>query len=402
MFAIARKVAALAVLLLGVVTAVAAHAQYDKLEGMESPTDVTGADCTMCHGDAATKLKFHHAPAFEGKCTTCHLETGEKGHGGLIQPDRKLCLTCHTDKLKHYPLMTCWTSECHSNVHGSDVDPTLAPSRQEPYPGFTESTAGADYVGSDTCMKCHGEKCASWKESIHALADVDWQKAPNRRGCESCHGPGGNHWGRKAGIGVFAYATTGEADGVCLTCHKDESYVPAYQRSPHAKGGVGCVACHSIHDQTFKHNLRADANEVCLACHQSQRLEFAKFSHHPVDSKDSRTGLNCVECHNPHGGEGRSMLVAKRDELCFVCHADKRGPFIYQHAGYDPAMGQGCGTCHESHGSGNPNLLKMTGRGVCLQCHSDRTQHFPAQTCWSSGCHSDHHGSNENFFFIEK
>ncbi|MCC7476915.1 cytochrome c3 family protein [bacterium] len=377
------------------------NAQFDKVEGVEAPDDVTGADCTMCHGDAATKFEFHHQPAFEGKCTTCHLETGTGGHGGLTMPDRQLCLQCHQDQEQHYPLATCWTSACHSDIHGSNVDATLNPSRQEAYPGFFEATTGAEYTGSEACLTCHTDQCSSWKESMHSLSDTDWQKAPNMRGCESCHGPGGNHWGRKAGIGSFAYASDAESDAVCLTCHKDETFAPEYQRNTHVKTGVGCVDCHDVHSQLERHNLRASANELCLTCHQNQRLEFAKFSHHPVDDSDARTGLQCVECHNPHGGEGRAMLVANQDELCFVCHVDKQGPFIYAHAGYEAGLGQGCSTCHDSHGSNSPNLLKMSGRGLCIQCHTDRVQHFPAQTCWSTGCHSDHHGSNTDYFFFD-
>ena len=402
MLAVAKQIAVAFGALMFMASSGYVNTQYDKIEGIESPEDVTGADCTMCHGTTASEFKYHHAPAFEGKCNSCHLETGVGGHGALVKADRTLCLECHKDKEQHYPLTTCWTSECHQDVHGSNTDPTLAPARQEDYPGFSEATEGASYVGSETCMKCHSSTCASWTESAHSLSDIDWKQSPSLRGCESCHGPGGNHWGRKAGIGVFAMASTSEADAVWLVCHKDETFVPDYQHSTHSKTNVGCVDCHSLHGETHKHNLRASINEVCLACHQSQKVDFAKFSHHPLDNSDPRTGLNCVECHNPHGGEGRSMLVAQQDELCFVCHSDKQGPFIYQHAGYEAGLGQGCSSCHDSHGSSSPSLLKISGRGLCLQCHSDRVTHFPTQTCWSTGCHSDHHGSNDDYFFIDR
>ena len=33
---------------------------------------------------------------------------------------------------------------------------------------------------------------------------------------------------------------------------------------------------------------------------------------------------------------------------------------------------------------------------------SDRALHFAGQTCWTSGCHTELHGSNENFFFFDR
>jgi DmsE family decaheme c-type cytochrome len=367
---------------------------------MEAPEDVTGVDCMMCHGDAAQNFEFQHPPAFEGTCNSCHMETGVGGHGGLVRDGRSLCLECHQEKEQHYTALNCWTSSCHSDIHGSDIDEVFNPSRQEEYPGFFEATDGADYVGSDTCLECHADKCQNWSESAHSLSDTSSDGRPDLRGCESCHGPGSNHWGRSAGIGDFELATADESDNACLACHKDDNYVPDYAATTHFKKGVSCLSCHALHDQTNKHNLRNAPDALCLSCHEAKRIDFAKFSHHPTDGSSLRSGLNCIDCHDPHGGSGRAMLDGGKDELCFKCHADKQGPFIFSHAGYEPGLGHGCYTCHEAHGSNAPNLLKLTGRGLCLQCHSDRTTHFPAQTCWTTGCHSDHHGSNTDYFFF--
>ena len=372
---------------------------FDSLEGMEAPEDVTGADCMMCHGTAAQDAQFPHSPALEGSCDKCHQTTGVGGHGALISETRSLCLNCHQDKSEHYPALTCWTSSCHSDMHGSNVDAYLNPSRQEEYPGFNEATRGAEYVGTNVCLSCHQSHRRDWGKSIHSLTEIGVRPI-SERGCESCHGAGGNHWGRKAGIGVFSMASSTEIDEKCLTCHKGDKYVPDYMGTPHVKEGMSCVDCHNPHLQTNKHNLRNDPNGLCLKCHVSKTVDFARFSHHPLDNEDPRSGMQCIDCHNVHGGEGHQMLKVIKEELCFECHADKQGPFIFSHAGYEPGMGQGCFTCHSAHGSNNPNLLNFSGRSTCMQCHTDRVNHFPAQTCWSTGCHSDHHGSNTDFFFF--
>ena len=375
-------------------------AQLDGLEGMEPPPDVSGMDCTMCHGDFAANFEYTHQPALDGECALCHLETGEAGHGGLVSADRELCLTCHAEYTAHNPVLTCWAATCHADVHGSNEDPLLNPSRQEEYPGFCESTAGAQYIGSGECLGCHYEYADWWKRSIHSLSDTDRDSPYDRRGCEGCHGPGSNHWGRWAGIGYFELSSVEEADAVCFKCHRDEIYEADYWKTLHPLAGVACTTCHDPHFLENPSNLTMPANQLCFSCHKTVRADFNKLSHHPVDNEDPRTGMLCTDCHSPHCAEGRPMLQLPKDELCVSCHVDKSGPFVYDHVGYDPALGDGCFTCHSQHGSNSPNLLMMNGRGVCLQCHSDLASHGGAATCWSTGCHTEHHGSNGNFFFF--
>jgi DmsE family decaheme c-type cytochrome len=372
-----------------------------QLEGMEPPTDVTGADCRMCHTDFALNLTYPHPPAEENNCTACHLTTGETGHGGLINEGRTLCLECHQDKVDHNPAATCWSTGCHSDVHGSDVEPFFIASRLEEYPGFNESTTDAEYIGSSECLSCHTDKCESWSQSMHSLADGDHKLPPERQGCEACHGPGSHHYGRLAGIGRFDYAATDEIDTVCLKCHRDEMYVPDYTSSTHTKEHLSCVSCHNPHYLGEKANLRLAGTELCLSCHETKRTDFMRLSSHPVDLADPRTGMQCTECHNPHGSAERAMLTAPADEFCQRCHADKAGPFVFSHPGYDPALGNGCSTCHAAHGSNAPNLLQISGRGLCLQCHTEMVNHGGGATCWTSGCHSQHHGSNSNFYFMD-
>jgi len=78
-----------------------------------------------------------------------------------------------------------------------------------------------------------------------------------------------------------------------------------------------------------------------------------------------------VDCHNPHGGviaRGMPQTVNANEPGCFRCHADKRGPFVFEHA---PIKTAACSTCHEPHGSANPRMLNRAQvRFVCLECHS--------------------------------
>jgi DmsE family decaheme c-type cytochrome len=84
--------------------------------------------------------------------------------------------------------------------------------------------------------------------------------------------------------------------------------------------------------------------------------------------------VQCVDCHNPHGTATVRQLrsLPGGDAVCYKCHVDKQGPFIYEHA---PVKTEGCSSCHTPHGSTNPRLLKvMPVNTLCLQCHTFSSQ----------------------------
>jgi predicted CXXCH cytochrome family protein len=97
--------------------------------------------CASCHRDQTRRFVFEHEALREG-CATCHAPHGSINNKMLTQPDPNLCLRCHAQasgpgirageliigKVNHTRLVsrgTCWTSGCHTAVHGSNVDRTL-------------------------------------------------------------------------------------------------------------------------------------------------------------------------------------------------------------------------------------------------------------------------------------
>jgi predicted CXXCH cytochrome family protein len=77
--------------------------------------------------------------------------------------------------------------------------------------------------------------------------------------------------------------------------------------------------------------------------------------------------LQCSTCHNVHGSTNVKLL-RKGDsisELCTSCHAEKRGPFLWEHA---PSR-DGCTTCHDPHGSANERMLVAKAPLLCQRCH---------------------------------
>jgi DmsE family decaheme c-type cytochrome len=74
-----------------------------------------------------------------------------------------------------------------------------------------------------------------------------------------------------------------------------------------------------------------------------------------------------VDCHNPHGTSGKKLLKADSvNDLCYTCHTEKRGPFIWEHA----PVRENCMNCHSPHGSNQDKLLVQARPMLCQQCHS--------------------------------
>jgi DmsE family decaheme c-type cytochrome len=52
--------------------------------------------------------------------------------------------------------------------------------------------------------------------------------------------------------------------------------------------------------------------------------------------------------------------------VCYRCHADKQGPFAYEH----PPVTENCAICHDPHGAVANNLLRQPATFLCLRCHT--------------------------------
>jgi DmsE family decaheme c-type cytochrome len=106
--------------------------------------------------------------------------------------------------------------------------------------------------------------------------------------------------------------------------------------------------------------------------------------------------LTCTNCHNPHGSASDAMLKeASINDNCYKCHAEKRGPFLWEH----PPVRENCLNCHEAHGSNLEYLLKVQRPRLCQDCHSigHASQSPLVNTAFNrscNNCHSQIHGSN--------
>ena len=110
--------------------------------------------------------------------------------------------------------------------------------------------------------------------------------------------------------------------------------------------------------------------------------------------------MKCSDCHSPHGSYTEHLLKkATVNDVCFQCHADKRGPFLWEH----PPVVENCANCHDPHGSINDNMLVVSRPLLCQRCHNVASRHpanprnpveIRAVGAGCLNCHSQIHGSN--------
>ena len=241
--------------------------------------------------------------------------------------------------------------------------------------------------GADTCIKCHDE------DDDYPVFDIfktkHGQQVDKRSPfaglqCEACHGPGiagpeamqeivkkGGHTGKvRSGnerpsiltFGDKSRASVKKQDSMCLNCHAGKKH-SSWKGSKHESSDIACVSCHKLHIQQDPVLAKQTQAAVCYSCHQKQSIEFSKPSAHPVRSGQ----LGCMDCHNTHGSITGDLLVKPTlNQTCYTCHAEKRGPLLWEHA----PVSEDCSLCHTPHGSIHPALLTKRAPLLCQQCHT--------------------------------
>jgi DmsE family decaheme c-type cytochrome len=268
------------------------------------------------------------------------------------------------------------------------------------------------YVGQKTCEGCHAQEAANWAHTIHAAVfTLNPRDSIEAQGCEACHGPGSAHVKNPSDLSTIisfshkSLTPIAKQNAQCLTCHQGGQRI-FWHGSVHENNNLACSDCHNPMTNFSSHGLtaRESVNQTCFACHKVQRMEFNKRSHMPLlEGK-----ISCVDCHNPHGSATAPLLKADSvNEVCYGCHAEKRGPFLFEHA----PVRENCLNCHNPHGSDFEALLTAPRPMLCQQCHAQ--DGHPAQLLTRGNmvlgpapdprlistscqtCHVNIHGSND-------
>jgi len=230
--------------------------------------------------------------------------------------------------------------------------------------------------GDAKCTRCHDEgddyPVLAIGQTRHGV------KADGRTPtCTSCHGESNRHVNKPADAVerpkpdvTFRGKEKSVADtqnAACLTCHKGGARMQ-WEGSKHQSESMACSNCHTVHARRDPVLAKVTQPEVCFNCHKTERAQANRVSHHPIlEGK-----VVCSECHNPHGSAAPKLLVKNTvNETCWQCHAEKRGPFLWEH----PSASDDCMNCHTPHGSTNPPLLRARTPWLCQECHGDGAPH---------------------------
>jgi len=202
--------------------------------------------CQKCHSELIKEAQggSNHVPFAGGMCLTCHSPHASDVSGVLLDKQKNICFSCHTDlgkgidggKSKHQPVSAGECTKCHS-PHKSKLSKLLLAE------------------GPDLCLSCHKTmKARMEKERNHPPAASD-----------------------------------------CLQCHKPHFSSEGTLLSQPIK--LLCGDCHDVKDSAFSTaHIGIDADVIdCRTCHNphsSSDPKFFKDTIHPPFA--ART---CEECH---------------------------------------------------------------------------------------------------------
>jgi hypothetical protein len=225
-------------------------------------------------------------------------------------------------------------SQCHSNVHAS-WGATRHAKALETLEAIGEGSNAA-------CLKCHtvgfGEPGGFVdRATTDPLAGV---------GCESCHGPGGDHVANVNDKSLRPPVSI-SAD-VCGKCHTGDQH-PNYEdwgMSKHA----------AVEPELVPRFAAGTSLTTCGKCHSGDYFYKAVLKGETVDNTllqgkagNQMAGITCAICHNPHSKTGNAAAPEDgRDYQLRFAQVKFTTPTTDLAAAQDPSRFNLCGQCHHT------------------------------------------------------
>lgn len=285
----------------------------------------------------------------------------------------------------------------------------LHPEQSEPHHEFFWTNAGQNW--NYMCADCHSTNVKKNFDSEKNHYQTSYSEISV--GCESCHGPAGEHLKKvtsnsakssKADLG-FDRNLTKAVDQWLL--EKDmKTMSPA--KINDTDQVLACAQCHSRHVQISEADPVASGNFG-----DRYRLTLVDQTHYYPDgqvfdedyvygsflqSKMNANGVVCSNCHDPH----TAKLVLPVEQVCTQCHQPKDYAVKAHHHHPENSAGAQCVSCHMPETTymqiddrrdhrwhlPKPSVSQqLSTPDVCLSCHQDKDSSWSIKhtSVWSMG-----------------
>lgn len=250
---------------------------------------------------------------------------------------------------------------------------------------FAQAAQGADTQARSRAETGETKPCIECHEGFYAIARTKHGvkrdgRTPEAQGksitgdpadamCNTCHGDLTEHNKRPRTPGLVPVtfgkkAPAAPQNEACLNCHQSGSRIH-WQGSKHEQTKQSCASCHRMHAPKDPVMVAETQASVCFDCHQERRAEMHRMSTHPTKSG----AFSCSACHASHGSTAQRASLQKDtvNETCYTCHAQLRGPFLWEHR----SAQDDCTNCHAPHGTNTAPMLKLRMPYLCQQCHQN-------------------------------
>jgi predicted CXXCH cytochrome family protein len=224
--------------------------------------------------------------------------------------------------------------------------------------GRATVAAAADASGPDKCVTatCHPK-----------YGKAKFVHGPIGAGvCTPCHRLKKDYTPEKHTAASFTMAAKGKE--LCFICHENlqKKMTGKFIHGPVAMGD--CIACHDPHQSDAKFSMKKPTtSSLCFGCHEN-KYTVKPFLHGPVAAGD------CNVCHNPHASDAKFQLVATGNDLCFLCHQDRKEEFTRK--SIHKPVSESCTKCHDAHNANYKYLLTKDQVTQCLECHPKMKDHL--------------------------
>ncbi len=244
------------------------------------------------------------------------------------------------------------------------------------------------------CAECHSTDVRKGYDRTSNSFDTTFQQIDV--GCESCHGPGGQHvaLAEKNALSTAQHAGFSVNLNASGQWHYKEGANIAQRTEPliNQQQIDTCGRCHARRSSLGDYHYGADL----LDTHQLALLEpqlywpdgqirdevfvYGSF----IQSKMQRAGVVCSNCHDPHSNQ----LKAADNKLCGQCHRADQFDTAKHHRHKADGEGSQCVACHmpaqlymgvdwrrdHSMRIPRPELTLSTGApNACNQCHDKQS-----------------------------